>query len=157
MLLITLVMAVLMSTAVLAASKPKLNKTKVTLTVGKSTTLKLQNLSAKQIKSAKWTSSNKKVATVSNKGKIKAKKAGTAKITVVTKSGFKAKCTVKVVKTKSGSSSVSNGGGSGTVYWTPSGSVYHRSRGCRSLARSKTVYSGSIASSGKPRVCKNCG
>lgn len=48
-------------------------------------------------------------------------------------------------------------GGSGTVYWTPSGSVYHVSRNCPTLARSKTVYSGSRAASGKSRCCKVCG
>ena len=48
-----------------------------------------------------WTSSNKKVATVSKKGLVKAKKKGTAKITVKTANGKKAKITVKVVKSGS--------------------------------------------------------
>jgi len=46
---------------------------------------------------------------------------------------------------------------SGTVYWTPNGGVYHVSRGCSTLSNSPTVLSGSIAASGKPRVCKVCG
>lgn len=45
---------------------------------------------------------------------------------------------------------------SGTVYWTPGGSVYHKRKSCPSLARSKTIYSGSVAESGKSRGCKNC-
>ena len=43
------------------------------------------------------------------------------------------------------------------VYWTPSGSVYHLSSGCRTLARSRTVLSGTIEESGKPRACYVCG
>lgn len=50
-------------------------------------------------KVAKWTTSNKKIATVSKSGKITAKKPGTAKITVIMKSGAKASCKVKVQKT----------------------------------------------------------
>lgn len=41
-------------------------------------------------------SSNKKVATVTKKGIIKAKKKGTTKITVITKAGAKATCKIKV-------------------------------------------------------------
>ncbi len=59
-----------------AASKVKLNKTKVTLAVGESTTLKMNGTSKK----VTWSTSNKKVATVS-KGKVTAKKKGTANIT----------------------------------------------------------------------------
>lgn len=70
-----------------------------------------------------------------------------------------------------GSTTVSGGGkfnigGSGnkangssyaeTVYWVDGGEVYHYSRGCPSLARSKNIHSGTIAESGKPRACKNC-
>jgi uncharacterized protein YjdB len=45
-----------------------------------------------------WKSSNTKIATVSSKGKITGKKAGTAKITVTLKSGKKATITIKVQK-----------------------------------------------------------
>lgn len=44
----------------------------------------------------------------------------------------------------------------GIVYWTPNGEVYHSTPDCPSLGRSKTIYSGSIAESGKSRPCKNC-
>ncbi len=47
---------------------------------------------------ASWQSSNKKVATVSASGKIKAKNTGTAKITVTLKSGKSASFKVKVQK-----------------------------------------------------------
>ena len=44
----------------------------------------------------------------------------------------------------------------GTVYWTPNGEVYHSTKDCPSLGRSKTILSGSISESGKARPCKNC-
>lgn len=77
-----------------AAGKVKMSKTKVTLTVGKSVKLKLNNCKKK----IKWSSSNKKIVTVTQKGKVKAKKKGTAN--VVAKVGNKKyKCKV-VVKAK---------------------------------------------------------
>lgn len=45
---------------------------------------------------------------------------------------------------------------SGTVYWVASGEVYHSTRDCSTLKRSKTIYSGSISQSGKSRPCKVC-
>ena len=42
------------------------------------------------------------------------------------------------------------------VYWTPNGEVYHYSENCRTLSRSKTIYSGTIEESGKARPCKVC-
>ena len=41
----------------------------------------------------------------------------------------------------------------GTVYWTPNGEVYHSTKDCPSLGRSKTILSGSISESGKSRPC----
>lgn len=46
--------------------------------------------------------------------------------------------------------------GSEVVYWTPNGSVYHTTDKCNSLSNSKNILTGTIADSGKPRVCKNC-
>lgn len=43
-----------------------------------------------------------------------------------------------------------------TVYWTPSGSVWHSDPNCTSLSRSKDVRSGTVAQSGKERGCKIC-
>ncbi len=42
------------------------------------------------------------------------------------------------------------------VYWVPNGQVYHSTQDCPSLGRSSTIYSGTIAQSGKSRACKNC-
>ncbi len=63
---------------VLAAKKkkPALNKTHARIAVGKKVKLKLKN----SRKKVKWSSSNKKVATVSKKGLVKGKKKGKAKI-----------------------------------------------------------------------------
>lgn len=65
-----------------AASRkaPKLNKTKVTLTITKKKTkpaykLKVKNTAGKKVK---WTTSNKKIVTVSKSGKVVAKKKGSA-------------------------------------------------------------------------------
>lgn len=74
-----------------AASKKvtlKLNKTQVSLKKGKKVTLKLVTKNVKKIVSVKWSSKNKKIATVSgnstagSKGRVTAKKAG--KSTVIT-------------------------------------------------------------------------
>lgn len=68
----------------------------------KKVTVKVQLESGDKVK--KYTSSNTKVATVTSKGVVKGKKAGTVKITVETIKGAKATCKVKVspkiVKTK---------------------------------------------------------
>ena len=94
--MLTLAMPV---TAEAATKKaPKLNKSKVTLTITKKKTkptvqLKVKNTAGKKVK---WTSSNKKVATVSAKGKVTAKKKGTAVITVkVSNRVLRCKVTVK--------------------------------------------------------------
>lgn len=72
-----MLIAVLSPISASAAGKVKISKSKVTLTAGKSTTLKLKN----NKKNVTWSSSNKKIATVNSKGKVTAKKKGTAKIT----------------------------------------------------------------------------
>lgn len=74
------------------AATVKLNRTKVTIYVGGSTTLKVSGTKKK----VKWTTSNKKVATVTSKGKVTAKKAGKVTITAkVGKKSYKCKVTVK--------------------------------------------------------------
>ena len=79
----------------------KLNKTSATLKKGESLTLKATvSPSSANNKTVTWTSSNKKVATVSSKGVVKAVGNGTATITVKTKDGSGKKTTCKItVKT----------------------------------------------------------
>lgn len=74
-----------------AANKVKISKTKVTMYVGETTTLKVKGTSKK----VTWSSSNKKVVTVTSKGKVTAKKKGTATITAKV-SGKKYKCKITV-------------------------------------------------------------
>ena len=81
----------------------KLNKTSVTLKKGNKLTLKAiaypKNANNRAVV---WKSSNKKVATVSSKGVVKAVRNGTATITVTAKDGSKKKAVCKIqVKAKS--------------------------------------------------------
>lgn len=76
---------------------PVLNKTKATVAVGKSTTLKLSGTNQK----ITWKSSNKSIATVSSKGKVTGKKAGNVTITAtVLKKKYSCKVAVEVPVTK---------------------------------------------------------
>ena len=95
---IMLTLAMPMSAEAASKKTPKLNKTKVTLTITKKKTkpavqLKVKNAAGRKVK---WTSSNKKVATVSKKGKIVAKKKGVAMITVKVKGSKTLRCKVTV-------------------------------------------------------------
>lgn len=74
------------------AASVKLNKKKLTLNTYEKYTLKLKGTKKK----AKWSTSNKSIATVSSKGKVTAKKAGNVKITAKV-GGKKYTCKVKVV------------------------------------------------------------
>lgn len=76
--------------------KITLSKTKATLAVGDTLTLKKTLAPADAETGFTWSSSNPSVATVSKKGKVTALKVGTAKITVKTDNGKKASCTVTV-------------------------------------------------------------
>lgn len=87
------------SGTVSAASRPKLSKKKVVLTITDVkkkpvVTLKVKGVSKKTAKKARWSTSNKSVATV-KKGKVTAKKAGKATITCKVK-GRKYTCKVTV-------------------------------------------------------------
>ena len=86
-----------------AKLKPYVKFTKKTVKLKVSKTYKLKIKYAKGDSVKKWKSSNKKIATVSKKGKVKAKRKGTAKITVTMKSGKKATCRIKVSPKKKSS------------------------------------------------------
>ena len=97
---ITLILSLCLTLAapVDAKSKVKLNITKATLSVGGSINLKLLN----NKKKVTWKSSNKKVASVTKKGKVKAKKKGKASIVArVGKKKYTCKVTVGKVSKKS--------------------------------------------------------
>ncbi len=128
-----------------ASKKTHLKKTKITLTVSKAYTLKLLDKKGKTISSTKvkWKSANTKIATVSKKGKVTAKKKGKVKITATYK-GKKYTCTVTVKKptaTNSKGDPDKDDAKNGTVYRTPTGKRYHIDPQCggkNSTATTKT-------------------
>ena len=78
--------------SVTAARKPKLNRKKATLRVGKTIRLRVKNVGKKKVK---WSSSKKKIATVNKKGIVKAQNPG--KTVIKAKVGGKVlKCRVTV-------------------------------------------------------------
>ncbi len=96
-----------------AITKVKLNATKATLTVGSKKTLKATATPKKNTcTKVSWKSSKKTVATVSSKGVVTAKKAGSATITATAVDGSKKKATckvtVKAAKTNLKSAAVQN-------------------------------------------------
>lgn len=78
--------------------KATVSPSKKTLNVGKTVTLKtkIKSPSKGAVNLFTWTSSNKKVASVDAKGKVKALKAGTATITGTAADGSKKKVTCKI-------------------------------------------------------------
>ncbi len=97
-----------------AVKKVKLSAKTVKLTIGAKKTLKATVTPTKNVyKKVKWSTSKKKVATVSSKGVVTAKAAGTATITAKAVDGSKKKATCKVTvaaaKTNLKSAQVQNG------------------------------------------------
>jgi len=94
---IALTLAMPMNAEAASKKAPKLNKSKITLTITKKKTKPAYKLKVKNYsKRVKWTSTNKKVATVSKTGKVVAKKKGTAVVRVkVGKRVLKCKVVVK--------------------------------------------------------------
>lgn len=85
-------------TGVCAAGKVtlKLKKTKISVKKGKKVTLKVTKKNVKKIKSAKWSTANKTIATVSSKGVVKGIKAGKTTVTCTIK--YRKKSSKKVFK-----------------------------------------------------------
>ncbi len=80
-LLVTVILCSLLpvsASRAMASSQMRLNKEKVTLTVGKKTTLKVKQLPKKA--NVKWVSKKEKIASVSQKGVVSARKKGNAVI-----------------------------------------------------------------------------
>ena len=95
------------------AAKVKMSKPSMTLKAGQSRTLKLKNAVGK----VKWTSSKKSVASVTKKGKVTARKAGSALIWAQAK-GHTYRCSVTVInaakKTDTGNAVNTNTNAAGT-------------------------------------------
>lgn len=95
MLMVMLLVVTMAAPATVSAAPVRLNKSSVTVLVGKTYQLKVKGTKKK----AKWTSSNKKVATVNSKGVITGKKAGTVKVIAkIGKKKYTCKVKVKVNK-----------------------------------------------------------
>lgn len=77
-------------------AKITLKKTKATLETGKGMTVTVKSVKGLSTKTLKYASDNKKVATVSPEGKVTAKGAGTAKITVTSPVNKKVKAVLKL-------------------------------------------------------------
>lgn len=77
-------MSIDVKTSALSVKKVKLNKTKINLNVGDKYALKLKNASSK----VKWSVSDKRVATVSAKGKVTAKRPGIAYVWAYFRGGY---------------------------------------------------------------------
>lgn len=78
-----------------AATTPELSKSNITLVKGNTGILKIEDATADEKDAAEWESSNPKVATVTQKGRVKAKEIGEAKI-MVSVAGKKLVCRVAV-------------------------------------------------------------
>ena len=92
LLIVPVVMPVNETGYIVEAASVKISKTKYTMSKGETYTLKVNGTKKK----VKWSTSNKKVATVNSKGKVTAKKKGTATITAkVGSKKYKCKITVE--------------------------------------------------------------
>ena len=125
--------------SIVEASSIKISKTNYTLSVGSTYKLKIKGTSKK----VKWSTSNKKIATVNSSGKVTAKKKGTCTITGKV-NGKKYTCKITVKK------SISN-----TVYITNTGSKYHKAS-CRTLKYSMIKTTLQEAKADGYTACKIC-
>ena len=110
--LLALISAVILMTTMLipafqaSAASVRLNKTKIVLVVGQTYNLKVSGTK----KTPKWSSSNKKIVSVTKKGVIKGLKKGTATVTAkIGKKKYKCKVTVETPKLSSTKKTVTAG------------------------------------------------
>lgn len=144
--MLTFVMSISqISTQMDASQKVKLNKMSLTLYVGVSSQLKLKNTNKK----VKWSCSKSSVATVTQSGRVKAKKQGSCKVTAKV-AGKNYVCRVTVKKKASTTKKHVT-----YVYVTDTGSKYHRA-GCRYLWNSKRKVSLTSAKSFGYSACSVC-
>ena len=110
--LLAVISAVILMTTMLipafqaSAASVKLNKTKIVLVVGQTYNLKVSGTK----KTPKWSSSNKKIVSVTKKGVVKGLRKGTATITAkIGKKKYKCKVTVEAPKLSSTKKTVTAG------------------------------------------------
>lgn len=127
------------------AASAKISRKTLTLTKGKSAVLKVTGTKSK----ITWSSSNKKVAAVSQKGKVTAKKAGSATITAKAgKKLFKCKITVKSPASQTAPA---------YVWLSATGSKYHKIPDCGTMnpKKAKRVSKSAAIKTGFA-PCKKC-
>ena len=107
-----------------APTSVSLNKTSLTLDVGKSYTLTKTVSPSNAVTSYTWSSSNTSVATVDGNGKVTAKASGTATITVKTSNGKTATCKVTVNLPTPQITSLSNTTGGIKISWNKVDGAY---------------------------------
>ncbi|MBD9012934.1 MAG: hypothetical protein EGR24_11180, partial [Ruminococcus bromii] len=107
-----------------AATSVSLNKTSLTLDVGKSYALTKTVSPSNAVTSYTWSSSNTSVATVDKNGKVTAKASGTATITVKTSNGKTANCKVTVNLPTPQITSLSNTTGGIKISWNKVDGAY---------------------------------
>lgn len=83
-----------------SAKKITLEKTSASVTVGKTSAIKVKKVTGLKSKAVTYKTSNKKIATVTSKGVVTGKKAGTATITVISKENKKVTAKFKVTVKK---------------------------------------------------------
>ena len=91
-LFVLLALLAVMLLAVPVSAAPRLSKTRVSLAVGQSFTLKAKGVGKKKVT---WSTASKSIALVSSKGVVKAKRAGTTRITAKVGT-WRGTCTVQV-------------------------------------------------------------
>ena len=137
----------------------KLSKRSVTLKKGQSRKLKITGVK----KNIKWSSDQKAIVSVNKKGKITAKKVGTATITAkFGKKRLTCKVIVKNPSKPSGNGSTGNGNGqdhhttSSGIVWIPkTGSKYHRTPSCSGMrSPAKVTLADAVNMGYEP--CKRC-
>ncbi len=101
-----------------------LNKTSLTLDVGKSYTLTKTVLPSNAVASYTWSSSNTSVATVDKNGKVTANASGTATITVKTSNGKTATCKLTVNLPTPQITSLANTTGGIKISWNKVNGAY---------------------------------